>query len=202
MFGQLRIDPFYRTIARVHPDLAPAIEALIVSLEDPATCAFVHADFSPENILVHLPRTDSGRLRDRTCGRSCLRPGLRPEPPALEGVRAAPADDALLTLTQVFLEAYLDRVGSRLDAGLVRRACLHAAACSLARSTAPARSIISMPHSRRRSADLPADPPRTACHLGRGPSPAGTRNASRFLINEANEVGVRGVGTAHQAHAF
>ena len=29
VFDELRVDPFYRTIARAHPDLAPRIEALI-----------------------------------------------------------------------------------------------------------------------------------------------------------------------------
>jgi 5-methylthioribose kinase len=53
VFDQLRIDPFYRTIIRVHPDLAAPVEALCTPLPAPARRCFVHADFSPKNILVH-----------------------------------------------------------------------------------------------------------------------------------------------------
>jgi 5-methylthioribose kinase len=50
-FEQLRVDPYYRQVARVHPDLAPAIERLIASLSENRR-ALVHGDFSPKNLLV------------------------------------------------------------------------------------------------------------------------------------------------------
>lgn len=50
-FDQLRLDPYYRQIARVHPDLAPAIDQLIESLSNNRHC-LVHGDFSPKNLLV------------------------------------------------------------------------------------------------------------------------------------------------------
>src|SRR5437762_919738 len=50
-FDQLRIDPYYRQIARVHADLAPAIERLIDSVWQHRLC-LVHGDFSPKNLLV------------------------------------------------------------------------------------------------------------------------------------------------------
>lgn len=55
VFDQLRIDPFYRTVAQAHPDLAPAIDALIASMGEvaPSGRCLVLADFSPKNILVH-----------------------------------------------------------------------------------------------------------------------------------------------------
>lgn len=55
VFDQLRIDPFYRTAARAHPDLAPALDALAVSTEKVpiAERCLVLGDFSPKNILVH-----------------------------------------------------------------------------------------------------------------------------------------------------
>jgi 5-methylthioribose kinase len=52
LFDELRIDPFYRFVARVHPDLAPAIDALLASMAAHRVC-LVHADFSPKNVLVH-----------------------------------------------------------------------------------------------------------------------------------------------------
>ena len=53
VFDELRIDPFYRTIARVHPEIAPQVEALIASMSGTTHPCLVLADFSPKNILVH-----------------------------------------------------------------------------------------------------------------------------------------------------
>ncbi len=56
VFDQLRLDPFYRTVARAHPDLAPRLQTLIDETLDPPERTFVHADFSPKNLLVHGDR--------------------------------------------------------------------------------------------------------------------------------------------------
>ncbi len=54
LFDELRIDPYYRTAARAHPDLARRIGALIVSMDLPVKeRTLVLGDFSPKNILVH-----------------------------------------------------------------------------------------------------------------------------------------------------
>ena len=50
-FEQLRIDPYWRTIAQRHPDVAPAINAVIAALEA-HPLALVHGDYSPKNIFV------------------------------------------------------------------------------------------------------------------------------------------------------
>jgi 5-methylthioribose kinase len=50
-FDQLRIDPYWRTVARRHPDLAPAIEGIIAAMEA-QPLALVHGDYSPKNIFV------------------------------------------------------------------------------------------------------------------------------------------------------
>jgi len=50
-FDQLRIDPYYRQIARIHADLSPAIEQVINSVWQHRLC-LVHGDFSPKNLLV------------------------------------------------------------------------------------------------------------------------------------------------------
>jgi 5-methylthioribose kinase len=50
-FDQLRLDPYYRHVARVHADLAPAILRLIDSVWQ-HRCCLVHGDFSPKNLLV------------------------------------------------------------------------------------------------------------------------------------------------------
>jgi 5-methylthioribose kinase len=53
VFDQLRIDPYYRRIVQVHPDLAPPIHALTAAMAAAPRPTFVHGDFSPKNILVH-----------------------------------------------------------------------------------------------------------------------------------------------------
>jgi streptomycin 6-kinase len=50
-FVQLRIDPFHRTVAGRHPDLAGEIEAVAERLLSRRQC-LVHGDFSPKNVLV------------------------------------------------------------------------------------------------------------------------------------------------------
>lgn len=51
LFGQLRIDPFYRAVADVHESVRPRSEQLIAALQEDKT-VLVHGDFSPKNILV------------------------------------------------------------------------------------------------------------------------------------------------------
>lgn len=52
VFHELRVDPFYRRIAAVHPQIQPSIDQLIADMaENP--CCLVHADFSPKNLLIH-----------------------------------------------------------------------------------------------------------------------------------------------------
>ncbi|MCU1495251.1 MAG: aminoglycoside phosphotransferase family protein [Acidimicrobiaceae bacterium] len=50
-FERLRIEPYYRTVARRHPDLAPRIIELATRLLTTRRC-LVHGDFSPKNILI------------------------------------------------------------------------------------------------------------------------------------------------------
>jgi 5-methylthioribose kinase len=50
-FEQLRIDPYWRTVAHRHPDLAPVVEQIIAAMEA-RPLALVHGDYSPKNIFV------------------------------------------------------------------------------------------------------------------------------------------------------
>ncbi|MCQ4332085.1 aminoglycoside phosphotransferase family protein [Natronomonas sp. F2-12] len=50
-FDQLRIDPYHRTVARRHPDVAGAVEAATERLLD-SKRTLVHGDYSPKNVLV------------------------------------------------------------------------------------------------------------------------------------------------------
>lgn len=55
LFDELRVDPYYRTTARAHPDFAPDFDSLIAAMEGLpiAERTLVLGDFSPKNILVH-----------------------------------------------------------------------------------------------------------------------------------------------------
>jgi 5-methylthioribose kinase len=50
-FEQLRVDPYHRTTAERHPDVADAIHAEIDRLMDTSR-TLVHGDYSPKNVLV------------------------------------------------------------------------------------------------------------------------------------------------------
>jgi 5-methylthioribose kinase len=52
-FVQLRIDPYHRTVASRHPQLAGRIEELAAGLLDRPQC-LVHGDLSPKNVLVDV----------------------------------------------------------------------------------------------------------------------------------------------------
>lgn len=51
VFDQLRIDPYYRTTAARHPDLAPHFERLM-RVSSRRRVSMVHGDWSPKNFLV------------------------------------------------------------------------------------------------------------------------------------------------------
>jgi Ser/Thr protein kinase RdoA (MazF antagonist) len=50
-FDELRIDPYLRTLAMRHPDLAPRIESMVEDHLRTRVC-LVHGDYSPKNLLV------------------------------------------------------------------------------------------------------------------------------------------------------
>lgn len=54
-FVELRIDPFHRTVAAAHRDLAGRIGVAVDALQQEPLC-LVHGDFSPKNILCDGPR--------------------------------------------------------------------------------------------------------------------------------------------------
>ena len=57
-FDQLRIDPYHRTVARRHPDVAEEVDAASERMLA-ADRTLVHGDYSPKNVLVE----DGGEFR-------------------------------------------------------------------------------------------------------------------------------------------
>jgi 5-methylthioribose kinase len=140
LFEELRVDPYYRTAARRHPDRAPRIEAMIAAMDRPVDeRTLVLGDFSPKNILVHAHGL---LLLDFECahaGDPAFDLGFFLSHLVLKAIRAAVSDPAraggYTDLTRAFWRTYLDRVGleSGRRAELARRANDHTAACCLAR---------------------------------------------------------------------
>ena len=54
-FYQLRIEPYFRAIAKLHSGIAKSIEELIQDMLTVESC-LVHADFSPKNMLITTKR--------------------------------------------------------------------------------------------------------------------------------------------------
>lgn len=133
IFDQLRIDPFYRSIARAHPDRAAQVEALTASMATaPARC-LVLGDFSPKNILVHAHGLTLVDFETAHAGDPAYDLGFFVSHLLLKAFRASPDDQPYLALVRAFWDAYVDALGAIPNHGLVPRACGHAAACALAR---------------------------------------------------------------------
>jgi 5-methylthioribose kinase len=56
VFTQLRVDPFHRTVAERHPDLADVI-GLTVEVMTRSRACLVHGDYTPKNVLVSPDHT-------------------------------------------------------------------------------------------------------------------------------------------------
>lgn len=91
VFDELRIDPYYRSTAARHPDLASFFQDLIVSSGE-RKVALVHGDWSPKNFLVSAnqvmaidfevihfgdPSFDAAFLLNHLLLKSFYKPGLR-----------------------------------------------------------------------------------------------------------------------------
>jgi 5-methylthioribose kinase len=133
LFDQLRVDPYYRTIARGHPDLAPRIDALVASMPEAPDPTFVHADFSPKNMLVHDHGLTLVDFETAHRGDPAFDLGFFLSHLILKAFRAAPADAPFWNLADEFWSAYLNATSLDLASPRASRGCVHAAACALAR---------------------------------------------------------------------
>jgi 5-methylthioribose kinase len=133
IFDQLRIDPFYRTIARTHPQIANHVDALTASLLNVADPCLVLADFSPKNILVHAHGLTLVDFETAHAGNPAYDLGFFLSHLLLKAFRASPREEPYLELMRTFWEAYFESSGVRSRDELVARSCGHLAACALAR---------------------------------------------------------------------
>ncbi len=136
LFDELRIDPYYRTLATVHPPLRPALAQLIASTEV-HRLALVHADFSPKNLLVGpaglmMVDFETGHFGDPAFDLGFFQSHL-----ILKAFYHAPRFDPLLRLSALFWRGYQRHLAPHVAPGeladLERRMAEHFAACALAR---------------------------------------------------------------------
>jgi 5-methylthioribose kinase len=139
VFDQLRIDPFYRKIAKVHPGIAGRLAALIVSMNNPLTRCLVLGDFSPKNILIHKHGLTLVDFETAHAGDPAFDLGFFLSHLLLKTIRAArQSEDARAAsapyfhLIHTFREAYRLQVNGD-DPTLDRRTAAHLSACALAR---------------------------------------------------------------------
>ncbi len=135
-FDDLRVDPYYRQIARQDDGLRPAVDQLIQSLESHPRC-LVHGDFSPKNLLVFdgglmLVDFEVGHYGDPAFDLGFFLSHL-----VLKAVRAAPEFDPYLQLIDSFWTEYAQcfcaGAGSGEFAELTARGIQNLAGCLLAR---------------------------------------------------------------------
>lgn len=135
-FDGLRLDPFYRQVARVHADLSPPVEKLIESVWEERHC-LVHGDFSPKNLLVYGNRLMLIDFEVGHYGDPAFDLGFFLSHLMLKAFYHAPHEQPYFALVESFWQSYLavmtaDISASEIDK-LIRRAILNFAGCALAR---------------------------------------------------------------------
>ena len=138
VFDQLRLDPFYRYLARVRPEVAVPLQRLIE--ENLATaCCIVLADFSPKNILLSGDRLALVDFETGHYGDPAFDLGFFLSHLLLKAVRDVSQFEAFADLTRHFWRHYraglagVEQHAEFTVAELFRRTQGHLAGCMWAR---------------------------------------------------------------------
>ena len=138
VFDQLRLDPFYRFLARVRPEVAPPLQRLIEENQT-TSCCIVLADFSPKNILLAGDRLALVDFETGHYGDPAFDLGFFLSHLLLKAVRDASQFDAFADLTRHFWQHYraglagVEQHAEFSTAELFRRTQGHLAGCLWAR---------------------------------------------------------------------
>jgi 5-methylthioribose kinase len=136
LFDELRLDPYYRSLARAFSEEKPILDRLIESVWSHPR-SLVHADFSPKNLLVYpgglmMVDFETGHYGDPAFDLGFFLSHLM-----LKAVYRAPDHEPYLNLTRDFWRAYRAEMLSKVAAdeydALVARGIENFAGCAWAR---------------------------------------------------------------------
>ena len=120
VFHELRIDPFYETVRRAHPDLDGPLSRLIDEVDHPPEIRFVHADFSPKNLLVRGGEVVVVDFETAHAGDPAFDLGFFASHLILKAIRGwqglelvRAGDGPMLGLLRTFADAYWANAGQR-----------------------------------------------------------------------------------------
>lgn len=105
LFHELRIEPYYRSVIKAHPDAAADFERLIASLADNAQC-LVHADFAPKNLLVSADEMMLVDFETGHFGDPAFDLGFFLSHLMLKAFHRAPRHEPFFELTEAFWRSY------------------------------------------------------------------------------------------------
>jgi tRNA A-37 threonylcarbamoyl transferase component Bud32 len=135
-FDDLRLDPYYRQVAKVHSELAPALEQLIADVWRERHC-LVHGDFSPKNLLVYDRRLILIDFEVGHYGDPAFDLGFFLTHLLLKTFYHVPRHEPYFELTDSFWASYRKEMAQAVSPrdfdALVGRGILNLAGCSLAR---------------------------------------------------------------------
>jgi 5-methylthioribose kinase len=135
-FDDLRLDPYYRQVQRVRPELAKPVGRLLESVWNERH-SLVHGDFSPKNLLLDGDRLMLIDFEVGHYGDPAFDLGFFLTHLTLKAFYHAPNAEPYLGLTENFWAAYKLEMTSRLSTSeygeLVERAVMNFAGCALAR---------------------------------------------------------------------
>lgn len=138
VFNELRVDPFYRRVARIAGDVSRHVNDLIDEMAATPICV-VHADFSPKNVLIAGVRLVLVDFETAHYGDPAFDTGFFLSHLLLKAVRHAARFADYTALTIEFWRTYLQGLAALASqprfapAELVRRTLGHLAGCMWAR---------------------------------------------------------------------
>jgi 5-methylthioribose kinase len=122
-FEQLRLDPYHRTVARRHPDIAESIEAETERIGG-VRRTLVHGDYSPKNVLVaESEGSKTAWILDFEVahwGDPAFDLAFLCNHLLIKSVHNAEQGEEYVAAARRFLERYRDETGWDLEAALVR----------------------------------------------------------------------------------
>jgi tRNA A-37 threonylcarbamoyl transferase component Bud32 len=135
-FQELRVNPYYRRIAEVHPELEAEIELLIGTLPNHAF-TLVHGDFSPKNVLIGGSELMLVDFEVGHYGDPAFDTGFFLSHLILKAIWAAELRGDYTPLVEQFWHAYRETLSPVLDTAawmsLEERTIMNLAGCLLAR---------------------------------------------------------------------